>query len=65
MRYNFNPKYNDVPRNQACITGGDDAVNHRQKETSGLKWTFDGAARYMVGGIAGVKDINSSVVVVS
>ena len=37
----------------------------RQNITPGLKWTFDGAARDIVDEIAGVKNINSSVMLVS
>ena len=33
--------------------------------TPGMKWTFDGDARDMVDEIAGVKNINSSVMFVS
>ena len=39
--------------------------DRKKNLTKGVKWTFDGAAQDMVDEIAGVKDINSSVMFVS
>ena len=37
----------------------------RQKHNPGLEWTFDGAEQDIIDGIAGVKNINSPVMLVS